>query len=266
MVAWPIGKLHRLKYKRKWKCPRYMIHYAIETQKYDADIGKLLKRRLTQCGCTCAVAESPDGVTVTLADEQGIGSLAEALCMLLCRDLQYFELAHYTDALPLELTQKQAVLTGTLQWARENQRPQRVLEGLKEYLTQERTLNLEGYLQFRMRDCLREWQEGVERAAQEQLLRSEYNELMCALNALMAMEQPQLGELSLCINPDGSCTLTDDSDARIEYMDCSDEGILSLLIGMSPSFLTVYDLSGGAGRGLTETIRSVFAGRVRVFR
>ncbi len=243
-----------------------MIHYAIETQKYDADIGKLLKRRLNQSECMCAVAESPDRVTVTLYNESDIHRLAEALTMLLCRDLQYFELAHYTDALPLELTQKQAVLTGTLQWARENERPQRVLEGLCEYLRHERTLNLEGYLQFRMRDCLREWQEGVERTAQEQILRSEYAELMGALSALVQMQQPRIGELSLCINPDGSCTLTDDSDARIEYMDCSDEGIVSLLIGMSPTFLTVYDLSGGAGKSLTEAIRSVFAGRVRVFR
>lgn len=243
-----------------------MIHYAIETQKYDADIGKLLKRRLTQSGCLCAIAESPDRVTVTLHDESGVYPLAEALAMLLCRDLQYFELAHYTDALPLERTQKQAVLTGTLQWARENERPQRVLDGLVDYLKQERTLNLEGYLQFRMRDCLQEWQEGVERTAQEQVLRSEYVELMGAIHALAALGEPCAGELSLCINPDGSCTLMDDSDGRIEYVDCSDESILSLLIGMSPSFLTVYDLSGGIGKRLTETVRSVFAGRVRVFR
>lgn len=243
-----------------------MIHYAIETQKYDADIGKLLKRRLTQSGCSCSLAESPDGVTVTLPDEEGISRLAEALTMLLCRDLQYFELAHYTDALPLALAQKQAVLTGTLQWARENERPERVLRGLCEYLKHERILNLEGYLQFRMQDCLQEWQDGVERAAAEQLLRSEYNELMSALSAMVAFERPRIGELSLCINPDGSCTLTDDSDARIEYMDCSDDGIVSLLIGMAPTFLTVYDLSGGAGKSLTDAIRSVFAGRVRVFR
>lgn len=243
-----------------------MITYAIETQKYDADIGKLLKRRLVQSGCNCALAYTPDGVTVTLRDDAGRAQLAEALTMLLCRDLQYFELAHYTDALPLELTQKQAVLTGTLQWARENEQPERVLAGLLDYLKSERTLNLEGYLQFRMQDCLQQWQVGVERAAQEQMLRSEYSELMGALSTLVALEQPHIGELSVCINPDGSCTLTDDSDARIEYVDCSDESIMSLLIGMAPTYLTVYDLSGGTGKGLTEAIRSVFAGRVRVFR
>ena len=63
----------------------------------------------------------------------------------------------------------------------------------------------------------------------------------------------------------GSCTLTDESDACIEYVDCSEEGILSLLVGMAPSRLTVYDLSGGSS-GLAETIARVFSGRVRIYR
>ena len=52
---------------------------------------------------------------------------------------------------------------------------------------------------------------------------------------------------------------------RIEYVDCSEEGIVRLLMGMAPERLTVYDLTGG-NSSLAETLVHVFAGRVRVFR
>ena len=115
---------------------------------------------------------------------------------------------------------------------------------------------------FRMRAALADWQLCVERAAADQMLCREYTELM---ELLRSVAPPRLGEVSVCLHPDGSCTLTDDSDACIEYVDCSEDGILSLLVGMSPSRLTVYDLSGGSSR-LPETIARVFAGRVRIYR
>ena len=71
-------------------------------------------------------------------------------------------------------------------------------------------------------------------------------------------------ELQLCLHADGSCTLTDDSEVRIEYVDCSPEGIVQLLVNMSPKKLIVYDLSNGKNR-LVDTLMRVFSGRIKVY-
>ncbi|MEG1524851.1 MAG: sporulation protein YtxC [Clostridia bacterium] len=243
-----------------------MLTYAIGTNQYDIDLGGLLSRRLSQCGCVCGLASTDGSVTVTVQDGESVKLLADALTMLLCRDLQYFELTHYVDALPLSLSEKQAVLTSTLDMARSLEQPARIRDGLVRYLGEEHRLNLEGYMRFRMRDQVERWRESIDHAAAEQILRREYTELLGVLSSFVQTEEPQAGELSICIHPDGSCTLTDDMNAHIEYVDCSEDGIMSLLVGMAPTQLTVYDLSGGAGQRLTDAIRRVFAGRVKIYR
>ena len=239
-----------------------MVTRTIQTNQYDVDRGKLLARRLQQCGCAFTAEPVAGGVAVSVPGREALPELSEAIALLLCRDLQYFELARMTDALPLTLQQKQEVLTAALESARSMERLEGIRAQLMEYLAAQPLLNVEGYMCFRMRAALADWQLCVERAAADQMLCREYTELM---ELLRTVAPPRLGEVSVCLHPDGSCTLTDDSDACIEYVDCSEDGILSLLVGMSPSRLTVYDLSGGSSR-LPETIARVFAGRVRIYR
>ena len=242
-----------------------MIVRTLHTQKYDVDLERLLARRLVQADCAFATEPIPGGVAVSVQGGDALERLSEAVAALLCRDLQYFELAHMTDALPLDLPQKQEVLTEALESARCLERLEEVRRGVEDYLATENEMNVEGYLRFRMREKLETWQLCVERAAADLMLCSEWGELMELLSALSRENCRHTGEISVCLNPDGSCTLTDDSDVRIEYVDCTDEGIVHLLMNMAPERLTVYDLSGGRSR-LAETLTHVFAGRVRVFR
>ncbi len=241
-----------------------MVTRTIHTEQYDVDLGRLLARRLEQCGADCVLEQTGNAATICVPDETALPALSEALALLLCRDLQYFELARMTDVLPYSLQQKQEILTDALESARGSEKLEPVRAQLLQYLLAEECINVEGYLRFRMQGQLADWQLCVERAAADQMLCREYKELMALLRALSPQEE-SAGELSICLHPDGSCTLTDESDACIEYVDCSEEGILSLLVGMAPSRLTVYDLSGGSS-GLAETIARVFSGRVRIYR
>ena len=243
-----------------------MINCMIDTQKYDIDLEKLLSRRLSQCGCTCGIGVNGGVVSVSVSDGEQLKRLADALMLVLCRDLQYFELARMIDDLPLSLPEKQTALASALETAHESERTRPVRDALVDYLQTERYLNLEGFVQFRMQESLRFWRDCAERAATETLIRREYTELLGVLSAFVKLQAPRISELSICIHPDGSCTLTDDSDACIEYVDCSEDGIVSMLVGMAPARLTIYDLSGGSGRRLTDALRRVFAGRVKVYR
>lgn len=242
-----------------------MVTLTIQTNKYDIDLEKLLARRLDQCSCSYSLQPSADGVSVLVEGQEALSKLSDALSRLLCRDLQYFELAHMTDALPLTLPQKQEVLTIALENARAEEPLADVKDALHSYLADATQLNLEGYLQFRMQSALTRWELLVARAAADQALFRDYAELLELLRAYAADRPPNLGEISICLHPDGSCTLTDDTDACIEYVDCSEDGILRLLISMAPARLTVYDLSGGAS-GLPDALMQVFAGRIRVYR
>ena len=51
----------------------------------------------------------------------------------------------------------------------------------------------------------------------------------------------------------------------MEYVDESGEGIISLLIGMAPARLFVYDLSGGARTELVHALTEIFSGRVCLY-
>ena len=243
-----------------------MTTYAIVTTRYEIDLHSLLTRRLQQCGCLYGMTECVHGLMITVQEGDQAARLATALALLIGKDLMQLELARYVDGLPMNLQEKQSILAGVLQQLRGAALPDSATADMNAYLSQADNLNLEGYLLFRMHDQLTDWQDQALHAASEASLRKEYTELMGVLHTFVETQRPGIGELSICLNPDGSCTLTDDSDARIEYVDCSEDGIISLLVGMSPTFLTVYDLTGGNGKRLTEAIRRVFAGRVKIFR
>ena len=243
-----------------------MLICTVCTQKYDIDLMRLMARRLEKCGSAYGLAEGMDGVTVTMRGAGARQALSGVLAKVLCHDLQYFEMARMTDEMPLELAEKQAVLSDAIRDAREGETLESVRAVLEEYLGAASLLNLEGFLQFRMQEDLKRWELSVEHAAAQQLLSREYSEFLGALTAFAQLQDPQISELSVCLHPDGSCTLTDDSDTRIEYVDCSEDGILGLLVSMAPLRLTVYDLSEGSCRHLTETIAKVFAGKVKIYR
>lgn len=246
--------------------PSSMTTYGVSTNRYEIDLHALLVRRLVQCGCVYGMMDAGETIEITVQEGEQTKRLAKALALLLSRDLMQLELARYVDGLPIHLSEKQTVLTGTLQQMRSGQEPERIAMQMEAYLAQTKRLNVEGYLLFRMRERLNYWQDQALHGANELMLRREYTELMGVLHTFVENQHPGIGELSICLNPDGSCTLTDDSDGRIEYVDCSEDGIISLLVGMAPTFLTVYDLTGGTGRKLTDAIRRVFAGRVKIFR
>ena len=243
-----------------------MQTYGVFTQKYDIALDRLLARRLEQCGCVYALSVVDSAVFVTVGTRASMTALAEALIQLMCRDLVYFELAHSADALPLTLGEKQDALHDALTQARLLEPPADARAKLLAYLDGNDRINLEGYMRFRLRPQTELWRACLEHAVSELLLRREFTELLGVLGKLAQEQKPRIRELSVCLNADGSCTLTDDSDAVIEYADGTPDGIISLLVSLAPMRLTVYDLSGGSAKALSDAIAQVFSGRVRIYR
>jgi len=244
-----------------------MLTRCINTHEYDADIKKLLTRRLEQTGYPFTLDSSGSDFMVSLKEDDPdmLEVLCVALAMLLCRDLRHFELAKMLNELPLSLIEKQAILSKTIKTADISDQLSCVKRSLKEYLSVQHTINLEGFMRFRMQQTRHNWKLSLQRAAEELLLEKEYIELMGILRSFVQLQSPRIRELSVCLNSDGTCTLTDDSDYRIDYADATDDGLVSVLISLAPERLTVYDLSNGACAALTEALARVFAGRIRFF-
>lgn len=243
-----------------------MIERRITTEKYDVDLQKLLTRRLTQCSAAFRTRREADAVCVHVDGADALETLSRALALLLCRDLAYFELAHMVDEMPLSLTEKQTALADALSASRDTAQLRGVRTALIGYLPNAEALNLEGFIRFRMHGCTDAWALCAERAAAEQMLAREFSELLGLLAAYVQTRPPRMEELSVCLHPDGSCTLSDGSDARIEYIDCSEDGVVSMLVNMAPARLIVYDLSDGQAKRLADALLRVFAGRVHLYR
>ena len=243
-----------------------MVVYEILTFEYDIPLLKLLNRRMSELDCAYALEEVSDGVVLKIKGSEPAQAAAEALLSVLGRDLRYFALAEYADSLPLSLSEKQTVLKDALETSSRSEESAVLREKLTDYLSRHRTLVLEGFLRFRMQEFLMLWELAVEQAAARVLMHKEYGDLIETLRRFVEGRISRVDALSVCIHADGTITLSDDNDVRIEYVDCAPDGILNLLVNMAPVRLTVYDLSGQEKNRLTEAIIRVFGDRVKLYR
>lgn len=243
-----------------------MVVYQILTFEYNLPLSKLIDRRMRDLDNAFSLETVPDGVLLKVRGESPERAAARALSRIFGRDLRYFALAEFTDALPLSLSEKQAVLSDALEASQSREEPAVLTGKLLDYLSEHKTICLEGFLRFRMQEFLMLWEIAVEQAAAKVLMQKEYGELMETLRRFAETRKSRVGSLSVCIHPDGTITLSDGSDVRIEYVDCAPDGILQLLVNMAPGKLTVYDLSGDEKNRLTEAILKVFGDRVKLYR
>ena len=243
-----------------------MVVYQVLTFEYDLPLSKLIDRRMRDLDNAFSLEAVPDGVLLKVRGETPETAAAQALARILGRDLRYFALAEFADALPLSLSEKQTVLSEALAAVQQREEPAVLIAKLSEYLSMQHTICLEGFLRFRMQEFLMLWEIAVEQAAAKVLMQKEYGELMETLKRFADSRKTRVGSLSICIHPDGTITLSDDGDVRIEYVDCAPDGILQLLVNMAPGKLTVYDLSGEKKNRLTEAILKVFGDRVKLYR
>ncbi len=243
-----------------------MAMCSVGTGKYQADIGSLLGRRLMRPGCSVQPVCGGSLVTAEISCPMQRAEWCRAVAELLLMDLAQFEIACIVNELPLGVEEKKEVLPEAIYRARRTEGLGALQSGLMDYFKEGGHLVLEGYMRFRMKEYRRQWEDCVYASVDDMLLNDEYIELLSLLSAFVRLRSPGAGDVYVILNPDGSCTLADEGDMRIDYERCSEEGIMSVLAGLSPEHITVYDLSGGRSAGLYRRLNSVFRDRVRFFR
>ena len=244
---------------------RSVSSWIIQTMEYDVDLEALLAERLREGGAPYALSAAPGGVGVRMEGRQGLLALSRALGAVLVHDLVTFEVASMADETPLDRADRQRVLCRAVDAARRKEDLSDTVQRLSGYLQEEGKLCLEGFLRFRMPETLLFWRLCVEEAFSRLLLEKEFGEAAALLRLLLDQRPPRCPSLRLCLHGDGLCSLSDGGELQMEYVDETGEGILSLLIGMAPARLIVYDLSGGARRELVRALTEIFSGRVCLY-
>ena len=102
----------------------------------------------------------------------------------------------------------------------------------------------------------------VDIAAEEFLLIEEYNELLEILGLFSDVRPADGTDVLVILQPDGSCTVTDGDKLRIDCAPNSNEGVLSMLTGMAPSHITLFDFSNGKCDKLCRAICLLFGTHV----
>lgn len=240
---------------------------SVATEKYNVDLRQLLKRRMERLNGFIEISgEAPTTAFCALYGEEEMLEWCKAVSQLILYDLAQFEIAAMVNRLPISLEEKKAVLPEAVLLSRKKCDRAAVEASLLEYFTQNEHLLLEGFISFRMKEQLLQWERCILCAADELVINAEYMELMRVLAAFIQLRAPRSSEVCVILNPDGSCTFTDDNEVRIDYEKCTDDGIMSVLVGLAPKRITVYDLSGGKSRDIAQNLIRVFDGRVKFFK
>lgn len=244
-----------------------MQNIIVCTYEYDIDLEKLLSKRLKQYDkrIDITASESKKILYLEVSEETDLKQLCAALSELILLDLRHFEIARMVNLLNLPVEDKKQVTTTAACTAVHYMDFSKTAEQLFEYFSTNRRMVLEGYLRFILQDVIEIWNVCIDVAAEELLLREEYTELLKLLSLFTELSPPNEQEITLILHSDGSCTLTDNDNLRIECALNSDDGVLSMLIGMSPRKILIYDLSCGHFDAMKATIKLIFGPRVECY-
>ncbi len=133
-------------------------------------------------------------------------------------------------------------------------------------------INLEGFLQFRMKDYVERWSQCVDEVIDELVEESAYNEFIHVLKSFVELNEPMCGNVHIYFDKNGY-RLTDDENQPIPLagmeecswfsMDMTNaDKLLSTLINLCPLRITMHIAGKVERKGLIQTIATVFEGRV----
>lgn len=154
-----------------------------------------------------------------------------------------------------------------------HKRKRRVFQRVFEYLKSNNTLNVDGFIRFRLQDYLGELNEAVETVIDEYLMDKEYMEFVKLLKYFADLQETKVKAVHILYNDSAGyellngemVSITEDymlpGDTNMGGLADKDDVLLSTLIALSPGQITLHF----RGReSITDTIMKVFEGRARI--
>ncbi|HHT86237.1 MAG TPA: hypothetical protein GXZ61_01025 [Clostridiales bacterium] len=240
---------------------------AVCTHEYDIDINALMRRYLDKSGIDYIAIDTGEGqFAIDTSNPEHKEVFCEAVCSLIANDIAKFELAELVKSLPATLDEKKQILSDAIRYSKHSTIRSRLYRDIKKHFEDSDLLILEGFVRFRMAETMRTWERCVDHAVEEMLLIAEQKELLELIGSFARLSPASVEQISIILQEDGSCSLTNDMDTHVDYPKESVDSVIDLLISLSPKQIIVYDLSNGKSVELLHTIYRIFEGRVKVYR
>jgi len=151
----------------------------------------------------------------------------------------------------------------------------RLARRIGDYLLQHRTVNLDGFVTFRLKDYLLGLEHDVDAAVDEFLIDREYREFVRLLRYFVEVQSPKLAEVHVMLRPDGHFELRDAlmqplpdevaAEFRLESQGAEinlEDVLVSSLITLAPAEVTVHGDDAAQELPSVRTAQQVFGQRL----
>lgn len=150
-----------------------------------------------------------------------------------------------------------------------------IFKNLMEYFEGSNSLILDGFVNFRLKDYMKDLEEVVDKAVDDFLMEREYREFIRLLRYFVDIQEPKFATIHVVVNYENKYTLLDESKREItnecirEFVNEISEGevnyddlLVSSLITLAPQRIVIHSNSQFRNKELLETIKNVFIGKV----
>ncbi len=150
-----------------------------------------------------------------------------------------------------------------------------IVRKLSEYFEYSNNLILEGFVNFRLKEYIKDLEDIVDRAVDDFLMDREYKEFIRLLRYFVEIQSPKYDTIHVIVEYDGKYTVLDEMKNEItnecihEFInDIPEEEInyddllVSSLITFAPKKIVIHSKGQLKNKELLETIKNVFSGKV----
>ncbi|NLW06616.1 MAG: putative sporulation protein YtxC [Clostridia bacterium] len=154
-------------------------------------------------------------------------------------------------------------------------RQEAVCARLEEYFQDNNSLNIEGFVRFRLQDYLLELEQALEEAIDEYLMEKEYDEFVRLLRYFVEAQEARLEKVHVILSPGGGFQLYDSDNHNLsgEYLDGFtvdmaetelnyEDLLISALITLSPRQVIMHAADKGRYNNTVSILKSVFGERL----
>ncbi|MFU0783201.1 putative sporulation protein YtxC [Thermoanaerobacterium thermosaccharolyticum] len=146
---------------------------------------------------------------------------------------------------------------------------------IEDFLKDNETIDIEGFVNFRLRDFIGELSEVVDRAVDEYLMQKEYDEFIGLLKYFVELQDSKIDVLNILVDKGGKFRFFDKdnnpitgkflSDITIEFSGgelSDDDMLISTLIAMAPAKIYIHFANNIKNKEVLDTVKKIFSDRV----
>lgn len=156
-------------------------------------------------------------------------------------------------------------------------RKNNIINKIKSCIEESDEINIDGFITFRMKELLENFQNIVDKIVEVYLVEKEYNEFVKLLKYFVEVQDSKIEELNILIDEKGIYSLKDKlgKDLMDEFANeilgskmgttvNMEDMIISGLITSSPEKIIIHGITNSLNKEFIETIKNVFTDRVHI--